>query len=37
MPIGLRTRRFRGSEIATGARLVLDHNRLPKHGLQALG
>ena len=33
----LRARRFRGSEIAAISRLVLDHDRLPKHGLEVLG
>ncbi len=37
MTIALRARRFRGSEIAASTRLVLDHNRLPKHGLQVPG
>ena len=37
MAITLRARRFRGSEIAAGTRLVLDHDRLPKHGLEVLG
>jgi len=35
--ITLRARRFRGSEIAASSRLVLDHDRLPKHGLEVLG
>ena len=30
-------RRFRGGDIAASTRLVLDHNRLPKHGLEVLG
>jgi hypothetical protein len=37
MTIALRARRFRGSKIAAGTRFVLDHDRLPKHGLQVLG
>src|SRR5262245_19764839 len=34
--VALRPRRFRGSQIAAGARLVLDHNGLPKHRLEVL-
>jgi len=37
MAIALGARRFRASEIAASARLVLDHNGLPKHGLEVLG
>ena len=37
LAIALRARRFRGGEIAASTRLVLNHNRLPKHGLEVLG
>ena len=37
MAVALRARRFRGGDIAASTRLVLDHNRLPKHGLEVLG
>src|SRR6516225_10707328 len=36
MAVALRARRFRGGDIAASTRLVLDHNRLPKHGLEVL-
>ena len=35
--VWLRARRFRGGDIAASTRLFLDHNRLPKHGLEVLG
>src|SRR5690348_16540236 len=34
--VGLSTARFRGSDIAAGAWLVLDHHGLPKHGFEVL-
>src|SRR5271166_538895 len=37
MAVALRARRFRGGEIAACTWLVLDHIRLPKHGLEVLG
>ena len=37
MAIALGARRFRGCEIAARTRLVLDHNGLRKHCLEALG
>ena len=37
MAVTLRARRFRGGDIAASTRLVVDHNRLPKHGLEVLG